>query len=115
MRLIKLIAPATLVATLALFAPNAGAQTIGEYATTTAGVGTGAGSLGTSIGSVVSNTSGDIGAGSSTWSASSLGAGFDERAAAAGSGSGGDFESRAGSSANASGSESRWPTSEFAS
>jgi hypothetical protein len=114
MRLIKLIGPATLVATLALFAPYAGAQTMGEYATTTAGVGTGAGSMGTSIGSSVSNTTGDIG-GSSTWSASSLGAGFDERASAAGSGLGGDFESRAASSASASGSESRWPTSALAS
>ena len=49
MRLIKLIAPATLIATLALLAPHANAQTMGEYATTTAGVGTGGGSMGTSI------------------------------------------------------------------
>ena len=62
MRLIKLIAPTALIATLALFAPHANAQTMGEYATTTAGVGTGAGSMGTSIGSAVNSvtTSGEL-------------------------------------------------------
>ncbi len=81
MRLIKLIAPTALIAAVALFAPHAGAQTMGEYATTTAGVGTGAGSMGTSIGNAVSSD--DLGGGSSTWGASSLGASFDERAGAA--------------------------------
>lgn len=118
MRVIKLIAPTALIATLALFAPHADAQTMGEYATTTASAANGAGGLGTSIGSAVnsvnSDTSGDIGGGSRTWGASSLGASFDERAgAASGSEAGQDFESRAGSSASGSGSDSRWPTSEF--
>ena len=81
MRLIKLIAPTALIATLALFAPHADAQTMGEYATVTAAVGSGAGSMGTSIGSAVG--SGDLGGGSSTWGANSLGASFDERAGAA--------------------------------
>jgi hypothetical protein len=115
MRFIKLIAPTALIATIALFAPHADAQTMGEYATTTASAANGAGGLGTSIGSVVnsvnSDTSGDIGGGSRTWGASSLGASFDERAgAASGSGAGQDFESRAGSSGSGLGSDSRWPT-----
>ena len=33
MRLIKLIAPAAMIAAIALFAPHADAQTMGEYAT----------------------------------------------------------------------------------
>jgi hypothetical protein len=108
MRLIKLIAPTALIATVALFAPHAGAQTMGEYATTTAGVGTGAGSMGTSIGNAVSSN--DLGGGSSTWSANSLGASFDERAgAASGPGAGQDFEARAGSSGDGS-AQARWPS-----
>ncbi len=51
MRLIKLIAPTAMIATLALFAPHADAQTMGEYATTTASVGSGTSSMGSSIGS----------------------------------------------------------------
>ena len=109
MRLIKLIAPATLIATLALLAPHANAQTMGEYATT---VGVASGddtSMGTSIGGI---GSGDLGGGSRTWGASSLGASFDERAgalSASGAGAGADFDSRAGSTGG-SASESRWPT-----
>jgi hypothetical protein len=106
MRLIKLIVPAALIAVLALFAPHADAQTMGEYASTTAGVGTAGGSMGTSISPSIGSS--DIGGGSSTWGASGLGASFDERAgAASAAGMGADFESRAGSSA----SESRWPGS----
>jgi hypothetical protein len=102
MRLIKLIVPAALVATLGLFVSQAGAQTMGEYAATTASVGSGASSAGT-----------DLGGSSGTWGASSLGASFDERAGAASSSSSGqDFESRAGSM-GASATESRWPTSSF--
>ena len=112
MRLIKLIAPTAMIATLALFAPHADAQTMGEYATVTAGVGTGAGSMGTSVGSAVNSD--DLGGGSRTWGASSLGANFDERAgAASGSGAGADFNSRAGSSGSGAGSDSRWPQSQF--
>ncbi len=108
MRLIKLIAPATLIAAIALLAPHANAQTMGEYGTATAGLGTGGGSMGASISNSVS--SGDLGGGSRTWGASSLGASFDERAgAASASTGGGDFASRAGSMSGASSSDSRWP------
>ena len=108
MKLIKLMVPATLVAAIALFAPHAGAQTMGEYATTTAGVGSGASSMGAAIANTVSSD--DIGGGSTTWGASSVGASFEERAgAASSSGAGSDFESRAGSMSGASGADSRWP------
>ena len=101
MRLIKLIAATTLIATLALPAPHANAQTMGEYATT---VGVASGD-GTSMGSGT-----DLGGGSRTWGASSLGASFDERAGAlSASGAGADFDSRAGSTGG-SAPDSRWPT-----
>ncbi len=74
MRFIKLIVPAVLIAVLALFAPHADAQTMGEYAPATAGVGTAGGSMGTSISSSIG--SGDSGGGSSTWGASGLGGQF---------------------------------------
>jgi len=108
MRLIKLIAPATLIATLAILVPHANAQTMGEYATTV-GVASGDGtSMGTSIGGI---GSGDLGGGSRTWGASSLGASFAERAGAlSASGAGADFDSRAGSMTGAPASDSRWPT-----
>ena len=103
MRLSKLIVPATVAATLAVFASHAGAQTMGEYAATTASVGSGASSGGTDLG------------GSETWGASSLGASFDERAGAAATSMQGNFESRAGDMGGGSASESgsRWPESQF--
>jgi hypothetical protein len=103
MRLIKLIVPAAAFAALALFAPHAEAQTMGEYATTV-GVATGDGaSLGTSVS--------PDGGGSRTWGASSLGGTFDERAgAASASGGGADFDSRAGSTTGRLDSSSRFPT-----
>jgi hypothetical protein len=108
MRLIKLMVPATLVAAIGLFAPHAGAQTMGEYATTTAGVGSGASSMGAAIANTVSSD--DIGGGSTTWGASSVGASFEERAgAASSSGAGSDFESRAGAMTSGSTAGSRWP------
>jgi hypothetical protein len=111
MRLVKLIGPAMLTAAVAMFATHANAQTMGEYATTTAAVSNGAGSMGTSIGSAVGNVSDDAG-GSSTWGASSLGASFEERAGgASGLGAGGNFDSRAGSLSGGSDSQSRWPGS----
>ena len=111
MRFIKLIVPATLIATLALFTPRADAQTMGEYATTVGVASGGDTSLGTSIGGI---GSGDLGGGSRTWGASSLGASFDERAgAASSSGGGSDFASRAGSLTGGSESASRWPESHF--
>jgi hypothetical protein len=99
MRLIKLIVPAAAFAALALFAPHADAQTMGEYATTV-GVATGDGaSLGTSDGG-----------GSRTWGASSLGGSFEERAGAASASGGADFDSRAGSTTGRLDSGSRFPT-----
>jgi hypothetical protein len=94
MRLIKLIVPAAMFAALALFAPRADAQTMGEYATTV-GVASGDSSaFGTSDGG-----------GSRTWGASSLGASFEDRAGSASSSGGAGFDSRAGSD-----SGSRFPT-----
>ena len=99
MRLIKLIAPATLIAAIALLAPHANAQTMGEYGTATAGIATGGGSMSTSMVNSVSNTvsSDDLGGGSRTWGASSLGAASTKGpGAASASTAGGDFASRAG-------------------
>ena len=111
MRLVKLIGPAMLTAAVAMFATHANAQTMGEYATTTAAVSNGAGSMGTSIGSAVGNVSDDAG-GSSTWGASSLGASFEERAGgASGLSGGGNFDSRAGALSGGSDAQSRWPGS----
>jgi hypothetical protein len=111
MRLIKRIVPAVLIAVLALLAPPASAQTMGEYAGTTAGAGTAGGWMSTNT-APTSTGSSDIGGGSSTWGASELGASFDERAGAASPFSAGaDFESRAGSATRGLTGESRWPES----
>ena len=111
MRLVKLIASGALIALLALFAPHADAQTMGEYAGATAGVGTAGGSMGTNA-SPSSIGSSDIGGGSSTWGASGVGASFEERAGAASPfGAGADFESRAGSAAIGSAGGRCWPGS----
>ncbi len=111
MRLVKLIAPGALIALLALFAPHADAQTMGEYASASAGVGTDAGSMGAST-SPSSVSPSDIGGGSSTWGTSGLGASFEERAGAASPfGAGTDFEARAGSSASGSTGGRTWPGS----
>jgi hypothetical protein len=104
MKLVKLIVPAALIAMLAVFAPRADAQTMGEYAS-------GSSSMGTAISSSVASTGG----GSSTWGASSVGASFDQRAGSASGSSGSDFESRAGSSSNGTTGTARWPQSKFGS
>jgi len=105
MRLIKLIGPAAMFAAIALFAPRAQAQTMGEYATT---VGVAAGDSAPTI-SVAPDDIG--GGGSRTWGASSLGGSFEDRAGAASSSAGAvDFDSRAGSLSGFSESGSRWPT-----
>jgi hypothetical protein len=110
MRLIKLIVPALLIAVLALFASHAGAQTMGEYGATTAGVGTAGGSMGTSISPSIGSS--DIGGGSSTWGASGVGGSWSDRVGTVSAfGAGGDFESRAGSVTSGSAGESRWPES----
>ncbi|MGA6974090.1 MAG: hypothetical protein WBY93_20860 [Candidatus Binatus sp.] len=113
MKLIKFIVPTALVATLVLCAPRADAQTMGEYAATTAGASSGASSMGTALSnSVATSVDNSGGGGSSTWGASGVGAGFDDRAGAASSSAGGgDFESRAGSSSVSE--DSRWPKSGF--
>ncbi len=109
MNLKKMLIPAVLIAVIALLAPRANAQTMGEYATTTAGVGTGSGSMGTDL-AVPSIGPSELGGGSRTWGASALGSSWSERAgAASGSGLGSDFASRASSMAAGSGAESRWP------
>lgn len=115
MRLINLIVPAAMIAAIALFAPHADAQTMGEYATTTAGVGSGASSIGTSISNTVGSD--NVGGDSRTWGASSLGGSFQDRAGAmSSSGAGADFDSRAGSMTGGSTSASRWPAaSQFSS
>ena len=108
MRVIKLIGPAAMIAALAMFAPNADAQTMGEYATTVGVASGGSSSMGTGIDNSLSG--GDLGGGSRTWGASSLGASFDERAgAASGSGAVADFNSRASSMTGGSAADSRWP------
>jgi hypothetical protein len=98
MRLIKLFVPAAAFAALALFAPHAEAQTMGEYATT----------VGVASGDSSAFSTSD-GGGSRTWGASSLGASFEERAGSASS-TGEGFESRAGSMTGGSDPGSRWPT-----
>src|SRR5277367_1883725 len=111
MRLVKLIGPAMLTAAVAMFATHANAQTMGEYATTTAATSSGASSMGTSIGGAVGNVSDDAG-GSGTWGASSVGESFEERAGgASGLSAGGSFDSRAGSLSGGADAQSRWPGS----
>ena len=112
MRFIKLITPAMLLAALALLPAHVNAQTMGEYATTTAGVASGGGSMGTNF-SPPSFGSGDSGGGSSTWGASRLGATFDERAGAASQSANGTFDSRAGAMTGGTSSQSRWPKTQL--
>ena len=112
MSLKNMLLTAAVMAVMALLAPRANAQTMGEYATTTASVGTGAGSMGTSF----SLPSIPSGGNSGTWGASRLGSSFDERAAAvSGSGLGQSFDSRAAAAAGRCFcSEGRWPVSGLA-
>lgn len=115
MSLKKMLLPAALIAVIALLAPRANAQTMGEYATTTAGVGTAGGGMGTNF--AVPNSVGptDNGGGSSsTWGASGLGSSWSERAGAtSGSGLGASFDSRAGSMTSGFDTKSRWPETGF--
>src|SRR6267142_5940157 len=106
MSLKKLLLPAAvLIAVMSFLASHAQAQTMGEYATTTAGVGTGGGSMGTSF-SVPTN----FGESSQTWGVSGTGSSWADRAgAASGSGLGADFASRAASISSSSATGSRWP------
>lgn len=94
----KILLPAAaLILVAAFLASHAGAQTMGEYATTTAA--TTSGPMGT-----------DGGGSSRTWGVSALGSSWSERAgAASGSSMGSDFASRAGSTSSESAAESRWP------
>ena len=109
MRLKNLLLPAAvLITVIAFLASHAQAQTMGEYATTTAGVGTGGGSMGTgfSLPSIPGLNS--RGESSQTWGVSGTGSSWADRAGAA-SHSGGDFESRAGSMSSGAAAQSRWP------
>jgi hypothetical protein len=93
MSLKKLLLPAAvLIAVMSFLASHAQAQTMGEYATTTAGVGTGGGSMGTSF------SPPSFGGSSQTWGVSGTGGSWADRAGAA---------SASMSSSSASGS--RWP------
>ncbi len=105
MSLKKLLLPAAvLIAVMSFLASHAQAQTMGEYATTTAGVGTGSGSMGTSFAPP------SFGESSQTWGVSGTGSSWADRAgAASGFGSGSDFASRAASMSAGAAAESRWP------
>jgi hypothetical protein len=103
-----LLPAAVLIAVVAFLASHAQAQTMGEYATTTAGVGTGTGSMGTDFKLPSLPGSNGSGEGSQTWGVSGTGGSWSDRAGAA-SGSGGDFASRAGSASSGAAAQSRWP------
>ncbi len=102
-----LLPAAVLIAVVAFLSSHAQAQTMGEYATTTAGVGTGTGSMGSGFSLPSFPGSNGSGESSQTWGVSGTGGSWSDRAGAA-SGSGGDFASRAGS-ASSGATESRWP------
>jgi len=99
-------AAVVLIAAIALIAARADAQTMGEYATTTVGVASGAGSMGTAV-SEPAFSSDESGGGSRTWGTSPLGGSWAERVgSASASGAGASFSERAGA---ISSGESRWP------
>src|ERR1700688_1386512 len=100
-----LLPAAVLIAVMAFLASHANAQTMGEYATTTAGVGTGSGSMGTDFKLPSLPGSSGSGESSQTWGVSGTGGSWADRAGAA-SGSGGDFASRAGSASSGAAAES---------
>ena len=109
MRLIKLIAPAAMIAALALLAPHANAQTMGEYATH-------GGSrerrrsrwAPASAASARATSAAGRGPGAPAHWAPVLMKGPGPHRLRPGAGA--DFDSRAGSMAGASASDSRWPT-----
>ena len=105
-----LLPAAVLISVIAFLASHANAQTMGEYATTTAGVGTGTGSMGTGFSLPSLPGSNGSGESSQTWGVSGTGSSWSDRAGAA-SGSGGDFASRAGSMSSGAAAQSRWPDS----
>jgi len=111
MSLKKLLLPAAvLIAVMSFLASHAQAQTMGEYATTTAGVGTGGGSMGTSFAPP------SFGGSSQTWGVSGMGSSWADRAGAvSGSGLGADFASRAASMSSGAATESRWPDTSLSS
>jgi hypothetical protein len=107
-----LLPAAVLISVIAFLASHANAQTMGEYATTTAGVGTGTGSMGTGFSLPSIPGSNGSGESSQTWGVSGTGSSWADRAGAA-SGSGGDFASRAGSMSSGAAAQSRWPDTEL--
>ena len=113
MRLKNLLLPAAvLISVIAFLASHAQAQTMGEYATTTAGVGTGGGSMGTGFSLPSIPRSNGSGESSQTWGVSGTGSSWADRAGGA-SGWGEDFASRAGSISSGAAAQSRWPDTGF--
>lgn len=99
-----LLPAAVLISVMAFLASHANAQTMGEYATTTAGAATESKSIGTDFATK------DVGEGSRTWGVSGVGSSWADRAgAASGSGLGADFASRAASMSAGNAAASRWP------
>ena len=111
----KLTVSAALLAFVAFVAPRANAQTMGEYATTTAGISTGAGSMSSSTAMAPSLGSDNTGGGSHTWGSSSYGASWSDRVGAGAGLSGGtDFASRAATAGSVrDNTESRFPGTGF--
>ena len=111
MSLKKLLLPAAiLIAVISFLASHAQAQTMGEYATTTAGVGSGTGSMGKGFSLPSMPGSNNNGESSQTWGVSGTGSSWADRAgAASGAGMGTDFASRAASMSSGADLQSRWP------
>ena len=102
----KILLPAAALLVVGSFlASRAGAQTMGEYATTTGQTTSGPTDKDFEL------PHGDLGGSSRTWGVSALGSSWSDRAgAASGSGMGTDFASRAGAmSRGSAAAESRWP------
>lgn len=103
----KILLPAAaLILAASFLASHANAQTMGEYATTTASSTSGP------TGTDFELPHGDLGGSSRTWGVSALGSSWSDRAGtASGLGQGTDFASRAGamSSGSATAAGDRWP------
>jgi hypothetical protein len=102
----KILLPAAALLLVGSFlASRAGAQTMGEYATTTAS------STSAPMSTDFAPPQGDNGGSSRTWGVSALGSSWSDRAgAASGLGQATDFASRASAmTSQSAGAESRWP------
>ena len=119
MRLTKLIAPAlvgpALAVAIAFVTGTAAAQTMGEYATATAGVASGGGMAGTSISSPITYGPGGYSGysgGSRTWATNSSGGSWAERVGSRTGAGATDFPGRAAAASGVEGAESRWPAAQ---